>query len=57
MIEDVKRFLHKQQLPIEWLTIQAGLPKRTLLELLSGKKHLTTKYEKRLQQALTRKND
>ncbi|WP_169818034.1 hypothetical protein [Caryophanon latum] len=57
MIEDVKRFLHEQQLPIEWLAIQTGLPKRTLLELFSGKRHLTAKYEERFRQALTRKND
>lgn len=57
MIDDVKRFLYTQQLPIEWLAIQTGLPKRTVVELLSEKRRMTPKYAERFQQAMAQKND
>lgn len=57
VIEDVKQFLHDHQLPIEWLAIQSGLSKRTVLDLFAGKRRITEKEQHRLQQAIARKND
>lgn len=57
MIEEIKQYLQQHDLPIEWLAIQTGLPKRTVLELLSGKKKLTEKYRQRFVRVLEREEN
>lgn len=52
MIEEMKQYLQQHALPVEWLAIQTGLPKRTIIELFNGKKKLTEKYRQRFARVL-----